>query len=78
MIHEWNWQGVDFDGLHPGACDIYEAKHGYEGFFCGTMSRAEGDGQFCEGNGQKMLLIRLLSKQDDSEMWFYSIASMLA
>ncbi|MFT6606207.1 MAG: hypothetical protein ACJA2X_001410 [Halocynthiibacter sp.] len=31
-IEEWNFSGVDFDGLHPAQCHLYEAKHGYEGF----------------------------------------------
>lgn len=32
MIEEWNFMGVDFDGLHPAECHLYEAKHGYDGF----------------------------------------------
>ena len=31
-IQEWNFSGVDFDGLHPTECHLYEAKHGYDGF----------------------------------------------
>ena len=32
MIEEWNFSGVDFDGLHPAECLLFEAKHGYDGF----------------------------------------------
>ena len=32
MIEEWRFNGVDFDGLHPTECHLYEAKHGYDGF----------------------------------------------
>ena len=31
-IEEWYFSGVHFDGLNPGACHLYEAKHGYDGF----------------------------------------------
>lgn len=31
-IEEWAWRGVNFDGLHPAECHLYEAKHGYDGF----------------------------------------------
>lgn len=31
-IGEWNFMGVDFDGLHMADCHLYEAKHGYDGF----------------------------------------------
>ncbi len=30
-IVEWHFMGVDFDGLHPAECHLYEAKHGYDG-----------------------------------------------
>jgi len=32
MIEEWNFSGVDFDGLHPAECLLFEVKHGYDGF----------------------------------------------
>ncbi|WP_319799795.1 Tox-REase-5 domain-containing protein [Roseobacter weihaiensis] len=32
QIEEWVFSVVDFDGLHPAACHLYEAKHGYERF----------------------------------------------
>ncbi|MFV0332837.1 MAG: Tox-REase-5 domain-containing protein [Tropicimonas sp.] len=32
LIEEWSFEGVDFDGLHPTECHLYEAKHGYDGF----------------------------------------------
>jgi len=32
MIEEWTFSGVDFDGLHPTECLLFEAKHGYDGF----------------------------------------------
>jgi len=32
MIEEWDFSGVDFDGLHPAECLLLEAKHGYDGF----------------------------------------------
>lgn len=32
-IEEGNFSGVYFDGLHPADCHLYEAKHGYDGFW---------------------------------------------
>lgn len=32
LIEEWSFEGVDFDGLHPAECHLYETKHGYDGF----------------------------------------------
>ncbi len=34
--------GVNFDGLHPAECHLYEAKHGYEGFLKQDDWSAEG------------------------------------
>lgn len=31
-IEEWRFGAVEFDGLHPANCHLYEAKHGYDGF----------------------------------------------
>lgn len=42
MIEEWNFMGVDFDGLHPAECHLYEAKHGYDGFLQQDDWSAEG------------------------------------
>lgn len=42
QIGEWDWLGVNFDGLHPAQCHLYEAKHGYEGFLKHDDSSAGG------------------------------------
>lgn len=31
-IGEWSWAGIDFDGLHPMECQLFEVKLGYDGF----------------------------------------------
>lgn len=31
-IEEWRFGDVEFDGLHPAECHLYEAKHGFDGF----------------------------------------------
>ena len=32
IINEWHFSGIDFDGLHPAECLLFEAKHGYDDF----------------------------------------------
>lgn len=32
QIEEWNFSGIDFEGLHPAFCHLFEAKHGYDNF----------------------------------------------
>lgn len=31
-IEEWEYAGVEFDGMHPEQCLLLEAKHGYDDF----------------------------------------------
>ena len=31
-IDEWSFSRVDFDGLHPAECLLYETKHGHDNF----------------------------------------------
>ncbi|MFV0384509.1 Tox-REase-5 domain-containing protein, partial [Paracoccus sp. (in: a-proteobacteria)] len=42
IIGEWSFMGVNFDGLHPVECHLFEAKHGYDGFLQQDDWSAEG------------------------------------
>ncbi|RAP39507.1 hypothetical protein BYZ73_20180 [Rhodovulum viride] len=42
MIEEWAWGGVNFDGLSPAECHLWEAKHGYDNFLVQRDWSADG------------------------------------
>ena len=41
LIEEWQFSGPKFDGIHPEKCQLFEAKHGYDGFLEASYTPTE-------------------------------------